>query len=383
MSIIFRLIRENNCPSRPDGVECPFPAANNVMNMLKHTVHSITFLPRAVLLLGSVAFMLSSCSKVTVAGQHGQDSSAITFTDVAAKSVVTDPSDIGSFSVWGWRTDNSSATPTPAEVFSATEVSRTGTSWTYEGTRYWMPENTYDFYALYPDTATLTAEDRNGHKAAESAAYDADGTLTVIGFDSTSGHDLMTASRTDMSYQEGQPAQPVALPFSHLLTRITLVCRPFSDQTVTGYDPRVYLAKLYGLCTKASFYSDIYTPDNAQYNGWTDFDERVTTEEAPYADADIPEGGKKIESSTDLLSDILVFPQHTFKPGMSFKIEWSASEGNRRTNVIELITLPLESWVGGMHYVYTFTISPEGRIIFDKPSVQEWEEATGGIIIIE
>lgn len=344
--------------------------------MQPHTPH-IPLLIRASLL--GTALLLLSCTKTEVRQADGSD--AITFTNIGTKAPVESKDDIKSFSVWGWYADD--AAGNPSVVFDNTKVYEKDAAWTYDGLQFWQSGKTYDFYALYPDTATLTTPDQSGKKAAESAAYDAAGNLTVTGFDSTSGHDLMTASQTDMSYQEGQPAQPVALTFSHLLTRITLVCRPFSDQTVTGYDPRVYLAKLYGLCTKASFYSDIYTPDNAQYNGWTVYDESVTTEDAPYADADIPEGGKKIESSTDLLSDILVFPQQAFKPGMSFKIEWSASEGNRRTNVIELITLPLESWMGGMHYVYTFTISPEGRIIFDKPSVQEWEEARGGIIIIE
>ena len=84
------------------------------------------------------------------------------------------------------------------------------------------------------------------------------------------------------------------------------------------------------------------------------------------------------------MSDVMVFPQQTFRPGMAFKVEWSATgDGTTRSSVIELISLPLEAWVGGKHYVYTFTISPEGRIIFDTPSVQKWDEAVGGIIIVE
>ena len=311
------------------------------MNMLKHTVHSITFLPRAILLLGSVAFMLSSCSKVTVAGQHGQDSSAITFTDVAAKSVVTGPSDIGSFSVWGWRTDNSSATPTPAEVFSATEVSRTGTSWTYEGTRYWMLENTYDFYALYPDTATLTVEDRNGHKAAESAAYDADGTLTVTGFDSTSGHDLMTASNTGLSGTN--PPQSVAFTFSHELSRLSF---KLESNAVTVISAALYGVDYRGTLTKSAS-SAFWSPSE----GGT-----ATQDSTPFE----VENPAATEGTATLFDDILMIPHSDLTEAVlsiSYRKNSSSDPDEIEKLSLNLSEADVKAWEKGQSYRYTLQLN--------------------------
>ena len=324
--------------------------------MLKHTVHSITFLPRAVLLLGSVAFMLSSCSKVTVAGQHGQDSSAITFTDVAAKSVVTGPSDIGSFSVWGWRTDNSSATPTPAEVFSATEVSRTGTSWTYEGTRYWMPENTYDFYALYPDTATLTAEDRNGHMAAESAAYDADGTLTVTGFDSTKGHDLMTASRTDMS---GNTPQTVSFKFSHELTRLSFMLETNAVTVVSSV--------LYGVDYKGTF------TKNAASSSWSPSEDGTATQDSTPFEVENPAA---TEGTATLFDDILMIPHSDLTEAVlsiSYRKNSSSDPDEIEKLSLNLSDTDVKAWEKGQSYRYTLQLNM-GSISVNvsvRPWVQE------------
>ena len=309
--------------------------------MLKHTVHSITFLPRAILLLGSVAFMLSSCSKVTVAGQHGQDSSAITFTDVAAKSVVTDPSGIGSFSVWGWRTDNSSATPTPAEVFSATEVSRTGTSWTYEGTRYWMPENTYDFYALYPDTATLTAEDRNGHQAAESAAYDADGTLTVTGFDSTSGHDLMTASNTGLFGTN--PPQSVAFTFSHELSRLSF---KLESNAVTVVSAALYGVDYRGTLTKS-----------ASSASWSPSEGGTATQDSTPFEVENPAA---TEGTATLFDDILMIPHSDLTEAVlsiSYRKNSSSDPDEIERLSLNLSDTDVKAWEKGQSYRYTLQLN--------------------------
>ena len=309
--------------------------------MLKHTVHSITFLPRAVLLLGSVTFMLSSCSKVTVAGQHGQDSSAITFTDVAAKSVVTGPSDIGSFSVWGWRTDNSSATPTPAEVFSATEVSRTGTSWTYEGTRYWMPENTYDFYALYPDTATLTTPDQSGKKAAESAAYDAAGNLTITGFDSTSGHDLMTASNTGLSGTN--PLQSVAFTFSHELSRLSF---KLESNAVTVVSAALYGVDYRGTLTKS-----------ASSVSWSPSEGGTATQDSTPFEVENPPA---TEGTATLFDDILMIPHSDLTEAvLSISYRKNSPSG---PDEIEKLSLNLsdtdvKAWEKGQSYRYTLQLN--------------------------
>lgn len=340
----------------------------------------IIFIPilSAAAALSLLAFV-SSCAKVSI-DKPDQAEQYIDFsTSVETKALVESSADMTEFAVWGYYTD---ADGNYVDVFgridhkdTGVEVRKESGAWVYDNLRRWQLGVPYDFFAVYPaDVPGVSLQ-----SAVEPL-------LTVTGYNISANTeaDLMLATASDIIYQDGDVTQPVSFRFSHLLSRIDLVCRPYSEQTVDGYEPRVHSAKLYGLGTEASFSSGQFTAGNAQRNGWTVSEETLTTENSPFAEATIPAGGQEINVRTELMSDVLVFPQQTFRPGMAFKVEWSATgDGTTRSSVIELISLPLEAWVGGKHYVYTFTISPEGRIIFDTPSVQKWDEAVGGIIIVE
>ncbi len=328
----------------------------------------------------------SSCAEVEVDGYEGAESYIDFSPSVETKVLVEDAGEMDGFAVWAYYKEPGTGSYT--EVFGKIGGTNNGVpvtrqndgAWTYDGLRKWEFGVIYNFYALYP-------MDVSGVSLRQSE----DGTdphITIDGYqinsDGNRGDDLMMAVSEGISYSDGDRPSPVIMRFSHLLSRIDLVCRPYSDQDIEGYEPRVHSAKLYGLGTEASFSSDQFTAGNTRRNGWTVSGESLTTEDYPLAGADIPDGGLQISERTSLMSGVLVFPQQTFRPGMVFKIEWSATgDGNTTSSVIELITLPLEAWVGGKHYVYTFTILPEGRIIFDTPSVQKWDEAVGGIIIVE
>lgn len=345
-------------------------------NAMKHT-YSISVLTAAAAL--SMLAFASSCTKVSIDG-YGRTEQYIGFSSmVVTKALVESADDMNEFAVWGYYAD---ADGNYVGVFGrigqedpGVEVRKENGNWVYDDLRCWQFGVPYDFFAVYPaDVPGVSLQ-----SAVEPL-------LTVTGYNISANTeaDLMLATASDIIYQDGDVTQPVSFRFSHLLSRIDLVCRPYSEQTVDGYEPRVHSAKLYGLGTEASFSSGQFTAGNAQRNGWTVSEETLTTENSPFAEATIPAGGQEINVRTELMSDVLVFPQQTFRPGMAFKVEWSATgDGTTRSSVIELISLPLEAWVGGKHYVYTFTISPEGRIIFDTPSVQKWDEAVGGIIIVE
>ena len=340
----------------------------------------IIFIPilSAAAALSLLAFV-SSCAKVSI-DKPDQAEQYIGFSStVVTKALVESADDMNEFVVWGYYTD---ADGNYVDVFgeidqegTGVEVRRENGNWVYDDLRWWQFGVPYNFFAVYPTGVSGI-----------SLHSKADPYLTIANYSMSDniGSDLMLATAPNIIYNEGEATQPVPLTFSHLLSRIDLVCRPYSDQNVEGYEPRVYSAKLYGLAAEASFRSDQYEADNAQRNGWTVSDGSLTTEDAPFAEASVSEEGQVIDERTELMSDVLVFPQRTFRLGMAFKIVWaSTNDGNQRSSVIELISLPLEAWIGGRHYVYTFTISPEGRIVFDKPSVQKWDEAVGGIIIVE
>ena len=83
-----------------------------------------------------------------------------------------------------------------------------------------------------------------------------------------------------------------------------------------------------------------------------------------------------------ILGEILLFPQYV-KQGLYFEITYEVNDVEREPVRIDLTSLPLSEWQAGMRYRYSFTVSDSDRILFDVPTVNPWEEATGGIIIVE
>ena len=316
--------------------------------MQPHTPHT-PLLIRAALL--GTALLLLSCTKTEVRQADGSD--AITFTNIGTKAPVESKDDIKSFSVWGWYADD--AAGNPSVVFDNTKVYEKDAAWTYDGLQFWQSGKTYDFYALYPDTATLTTPDQSGKKAAESAAYDAAGNLTITGFDSTSGHDLMTASRTDML---GSNPQPVAFTFSHELALVSFVGQS------EGSNAQIISIKFSGVKNIGNYNASL-SPE------WTVSGNHVY-EEASFELPSVP---------TDIFGEIMVIPQSVnddYK--LTIEYEYKGIEGTSQTKEISLPD-SVTKWEAGKSYRYTFTIVGD-YILFSTPEVNAWSESSGGIIIV-
>lgn len=127
------------------------------------------------LFIPAVACLLGACTESTGPDMETSgNSGAIRFAGPAVTRAAIDDADGmltdgNSFSVWGNYTDGTGGTAT--SVFNAEKVTYVSGMWGYEGTRYWLPGNTYDFYALYPSVETLGD--------AVSSATCTDGTFTV------------------------------------------------------------------------------------------------------------------------------------------------------------------------------------------------------------
>ena len=81
--------------------------------------------------------------------------------------------------------------------------------------------------------------------------------------------------------------------------------------------------------------------------------------------------------------EALVFPQQ-IKTGYNIDLEYRTSDNSSLRQVtVDLSSLSVNEWNAGNQYRYSFTITPDDRILFDKPTVNKWDEATGGIIIVE
>lgn len=286
-----------------------------------------------------------SCTKTTAPGTEASPEGAITFSGVGTKAAVEDASEIKEFSVWGYYTpeDASSA------VFNNVKVTKKDNQWKYDGLRFWLPGKTYDFYALYPATETLTEIN-----AADEIAYNSSGELTITNFDATYGHDLMTASRTGMS---GNNPQTVDFTFRHELTRLSFMLETNAVTVVSSV--------LYGVDYKGTF------TKNAASSSWSPSEDGTATLDSSPFKVDNPTVS---EGTVTLFDDILMIPHSDLTEAvLTISYYQNASSSEIETLSLRLSDADVKAWEKGQSYRYTLQLNM-GSISVNvsvRPWVQE------------
>ena len=325
-------------------------------------------IPATLLWASSLLLLLpaASCTD-TLVGQPDTDTRAITFQTPQAdtRAAVTGSNDMSDFQVWGWYGGNGSAATT--NVFNGTIVYKDA-GWNYtDGVRYWKAGQIYNFYAVYPSSGT--------NAGYESASYDENGNLTITNFDCTKGVDLMTASRegcvADDMVANGTP---VKFTFQHLLARVEFVVKRHSASVgITNFSPSVNSAKLYGMYTTGDFDATGWELPGNNVGNRTDVNNPLVS----------MNDSKAVNNDPVTLLDVMLCPQ-TIEREFNFSIGFRTTDTGSYTNqTINLTTINLTKWEAGKHYRYTFTITPDDRILVEIPTVSEWGNASGGIIIVD
>lgn len=266
-----------------------------------------------------------------------------------------------SFLVWGGYDNN------VTNVFDGETVSEFGGVWNYEGgTRYWIPGKTYSFYGVYP-------------YGLENVSCTNEGTLNISNFDCSTSTDLMVASRPNIVAEDGI-SQGVQLSFRHLLARVVLVAQCNEGASgITDFSPVIYSVVLHGM-----YKTGDYKFENS--DSWvipsSGTGESPTSKDDPFfkwiGKKEVTDGGAKV-------MDVLVFPQLI---GMDYYMDviYSITDNvnaEKKSVSIPLSSLSVYEWAAGKQYRYSLIITPDDRIIFNKPTVNKWDEAVGGIIIID
>ena len=281
--------------------------------------------------------------------------------DVTKAGVVESEANMTEFAVWGWHT---AAGATPTDIFDGEKVYRDvtipGSPWTYDVPRFWV-EGSYDFYALHPYPFT---ED-DGSRV--TATCTADG-ITSITLDSPNADiDLMTATAT-RNYSPANPdASAVSFTFEHLLVKVSIVVRTEGLGTGT--------VSLMNLLLTGPELTATYYPQS----GWSDLPE-VPEDESTLIDykPDDPSGVVLTDKGVIIVEDRLLIP--TDQPS-AYSVVINYMDGSsQKTSTAELPSIPI--WQPGESYIYTLTIKGD-YIGFDRPLVDDWDDADGGIIIVD
>lgn len=305
-------------------------------DLLKHTI--------ACRIAGCLAaFCLTFVSCTSTVDDGLQDSRAITFTPAAdTRAAVTGYEDMGDFQVWGWY--GGDGTAAPKNVFDGTVVYKDA-GWNYtDGVRYWKAGETYNFYAVYPTDV--------------KANVSSEGTITVTNFDcsktGTEAVDLMTATATGITYTAKQIPQPVAMKFSHLLSKVNIMA------TVEGGNATVTKIVFAGMATSGD-YSSTGVWNNTQKSNFTKETDQILNAEG-----------------IDLLGDMLLIPQDV--SGFTVTVDYTMDSKEQFSKTVTLPTA-ISQWQAGQSYKYTLTFKGD-NIIFTV-NVAAWNHSTGGIITVE
>lgn len=298
------------------------------------------------------ALLLTACADQQ-SREPQLDTAAIGFATSVTRSATGPVSGFAagdSFDVWAQMvmTDagGSPLTGTPVTVFSEEPVTTAdGTVWSYVNTKYWEVAD-YAFAAIFPAEVD-----------GASVAFDTSGNpvFKIDNYNATANYDLMTASQT-ASYRG--TASPVQFQFEHLLSRVSIAGRAengnvtINSITLTGVSES-------GSYDSASGWSGLaagngFTASNIQLNGTT----------------------------ADVIGNKLMIPQPV--GGMEVSVNYKPDGASASLSATyELpVTEFVSSWEPGRSYRYTFVVYGN-RIIFDKPTVTAWDDATGGIIVVE
>lgn len=263
------------------------------------------------------------------------------------RGAVNNELEMSDFRIWGWRTSENES---PVPVFEGEKVS--AGSWTYEGgTRYWVMDQTYNFYAVHP---VFPLE---GNETTVNVT--SDGTFTINNFDcSKTGDeavDLMTAVRSVECGTDGYPGK-VSMPFQHELAKVDIVGQSEgSDAYITGI-------QLTGITSTGNYVMSEWELDKTEI---------VTYTKDGFSLPAVP---------TNIFGSLLLIPQSVKDIQLSITYEFPGIANSSQTQILSLPATP-DKWERGKHYQYSFTLKGN-YIIFNSPQVNEWKEASGGIIIV-
>lgn len=272
-----------------------------------------------------------------------------------SRGAVNNAQAMSDFRIWGWRIPEYES---PVPVFEGEKVS--AGSWTYEGgTRYWVMDQTYNFYAVHP---VFPLE---GNETTVNVT--SDGTFTINDFDcSKTGDeavDLMTASAKGIIYETGEIPQKVGLEFKHELCKVEVIVK--TDQGVTATFHEAYF---YGMAVKG-------TLNQTSGKSWT-LGSVTDQTKTPYKLVTVEE--LKPVSQLSLFDEMLLIPQKC--TGVNLVVRFTRS-GDYLTETIDFNKF-IPEWSVGQNYRFVLTIEADA-ITFGSFTVDEWGETnTGGNINI-
>lgn len=350
----------------------------------KHIYHSILIIAAA----GATA-----CSSESNAPEPAVEAQELSFqanTDTRASVVTTMNTP---FEVYGEFATTGDPAASHTQLFNATPVSLSGGKWTYGTPEYWMPGNTYSFIALHP-----APKDGAGVTGLTNKEYDKDSQQLSFTYtlpdNYTDATDLLAATHRRQYNLGPTPTTPVSLNFTHLLARLNFTVHISSvgtqNQTTSVMINSLTLRKVSNSATFTASSAPITTgteTDDYGVKEWTNHSEPTATLFTITPNIRVSAGNSYSFFPSN--NALMAIPQ-LLTSDLEIEIEYTPYINGTKQTLSKLkgnlYTVALEShgarWATGQSYTYSFTLGGEEYIIFNKPTVEQWNQEEGANYII-
>ena len=300
--------------------------------------------------------LLSGCEKEKVTDEADAVKIQFSAEDTSSRAAIgSEGFPKGSaFSVWGYMTKEFQT----ATVFDGSTVTKEADdNWNCNDIRYWFPGWTYNFYGVYPVNAS------NNVSVSQS------GEIKIENFDCSAtgadAKDLMTGATIGCSYTIGTEPKSVSITFSHLLAKVDFVGK------CQGGNASVSSIKIDNIYTLGTYTS------SSETTPWTlsqNTNSISISHEQPVA------------LNTEGLSvsgDLLIIPQTLTNTNIILTVTYNTETETDKTAIYNLPVDVITEWAAGKSYSYSFTVTGGGYIVFDPPTVNNWNNAIGGDVNID
>lgn len=312
--------------------------------------------------------IITACSSSTVEDIPTQEEpqTAIGFNAKVNTRALADVDDVKNdgFSVWGGYEG--------ANVFSGTQVTMSGNTWGYDDPKYWILNKEYTFFAAYPQSVNVTANNGTYELSVQTPA--------------TADLDILTASAyTDTNESNFSPV--VDLQFKHVLTRVNIkIGQDFETNENDNFT--VTKVTLTGIKTSGTYQvtnsGNAFTSTWTLWNTTTSFERTFSTDEQKFI-------RKQERQILSVWGDdgLLLIPQEIASAAVKIRIDYLFSlykSTNEPTAGYVEAYLPasVDLWQSGKMITYSTAISNKNVITFLAPEVEPWGTLqTGGTIIIK
>ena len=298
--------------------------------------------------LRTIAGLLSSAALVSCSNVNDDpdiSQAPIEFGTTVSRAAVSDKNGLSSFSVWG-------GCQRIEDLFDGTVVDKNG-AYT-DGTRYWIPGETFYFYAVHPAVlpqgTTVDVTDVAGN-----------GIITVTNFDcSATGADavdLMTATAQRVTHNPIglNDTKAVPLTFNHELAKVNIIV------TSEGDAVNIKNAKVYGISHIGTLNNKQWAVGNSSTEGEPSFSGSLNIPEADIQPHDLFGGSLLlIPTSAEKLANAILSFDYQYKDGTSESAK------------INLKRDPIQEWLAGSQYKYTITIPRSTEELKLEVTVLPW-----------